>query len=48
MAKERVVVTEEELERLLAADPKFAVEMVDSDLRDAICQKSAAAGTYVI
>lgn len=36
MAKEQVVVTEEELERLLREDPKFAVEMIDSDYRENI------------
>lgn len=36
MAKERVVVTEDELERLLREDPKFAVEMIDSDYRENI------------
>lgn len=36
MAKERVVVTEGELEHLLREDPKFAVEMIDSDYRENI------------
>ena len=36
MAKERGVVTEDELERLLREDPKFAVEMIDSDYRENI------------
>jgi DNA-directed RNA polymerase specialized sigma24 family protein len=36
MAKTRVVVTEEDLEQLLREDPKFAVEMIDSDYRENI------------
>jgi DNA-directed RNA polymerase specialized sigma24 family protein len=36
MAKERVVVTEDELEGLLQEDPKFAVAMIDSDYRENI------------
>jgi DNA-directed RNA polymerase specialized sigma24 family protein len=38
MAKERVVLTEDELERLLREDPKFAIEMIDSDYRENIRQ----------
>src|SRR5581483_8941026 len=36
MAKGQVVVTEEELERLLREDPKFAVQMIDADYRENI------------
>lgn len=36
MADDRVVVTEDELEELLREDPKFAVEMIDSDYRENI------------
>lgn len=36
MAKERGVVTEDELEELLREDPKFAVAMIDSDYRENI------------
>lgn len=36
MAKERSVVTEDELEELLREDPKFAVAMIDSDYRENI------------
>jgi DNA-directed RNA polymerase specialized sigma24 family protein len=36
MANERAVVTEVELEQLLREDPKFAVEMIDSEYRENI------------
>lgn len=36
MVTERDVITEVELERLLREDPKFAIEMIDSDYRENI------------
>ncbi len=36
MENERILVTEEELERLLLEDPQFAVEMIDADYRENI------------